>query len=69
MPLIKLDARWALPVYPVLKAQSHAKKVLKHLTKKQQQYNPILGLEKNNDALINGHYHVKAIKHKEEDKN
>ena len=23
MPLMKLDARWALPVYPVLKAQSH----------------------------------------------
>ena len=24
--LMKLDARWALPVYPVLKAQSHEKR-------------------------------------------
>ena len=32
-PLMKIDAPWVLPVYPVLKAQSHEKKVWKHLTK------------------------------------
>ena len=31
--IIKLNARWALHVYPVLKAQSHEKKVRKDLEK------------------------------------
>ena len=31
---MKLDARWALPVYPVLKTQSHEKKCENILEKK-----------------------------------
>ena len=38
-PLMKLDASWALPVYPVLKAQSQ--KVCKHLTKRQSTNNKL----------------------------
>ena len=35
-PLIKLDARWALPVYPVLNDQSHWK-MCEHILKKKTQ--------------------------------
>ena len=51
---MKLDARCALLVYPVLKAQSHEKRCENILQKTtEHQYNPILGLLKNPEKANN----------------
>ena len=43
---MKLDARWALPVYPILKAQSHEKGVkTSYKNKKRQSTNTIQFLD------------------------
>ena len=49
---MKLDARWALPVYPVLKAQSH-EKMWKHLTniKKHNRTSPEIQFKELNEKL------------------
>ena len=51
-PLMKLNARWALPVYPVLKDQSHWK-MCEHILKKTQRTNTIqiLWIVKNSNQI------------------
>ena len=63
-PLMKLNARWALPVYPVLKDQSHWK-MCEHILKNTQRTNTIqvLWIVKNQENANNSpSYRCAAIK-------
>ena len=56
---MKLNALWALRVYPVLQDQGHGK--IFKITKKEHQYNPILALQNQEKAKNKSSYRFVAI--------